>query len=72
MSDVSTYAEIIKTLDEMKGTVMGLSAASTTVANAISLIPGDAGMPLANQFTDLSSWLVLVLIVLYLEKYLLK
>lgn len=71
MSDVETYRSIITILDEKKGTVMGLSAASTTIANAISLIPGDVGMPLANQFTDLSSWLVLVLIVLYLEKYLL-
>lgn len=71
MSDIETYRSIITTLDEKKATVMGLSAASTTIANAISLIPGDIGMPIANQFTDLSSWLVLVLIVLYLEKYLL-
>ena len=68
-SDVRTYDWIFAILDEKKANVLGLTASSTVIANAISFIPGDAGMPLANQFTNLSSWLVLVLIVLYVEKY---
>ena len=70
-SNPETFKSLFQVLDEKKNIVMGMSVSSISISNAISFIPGDAGMPLANQFADLSKWLVLITIFLYLEKYLL-
>lgn len=65
------HAKTIQSLDEKKSTVMELTAASTAASAAISLLPGDTGIPIAEKLTDLSSYFLLVLCALYLEKYLL-
>lgn len=54
-----------------KATVMELTAVSTGASAAITLIPGDTGTPIANKLADLSSYFLLVLCAIYLEKYLL-
>lgn len=61
----------IQILDKKKDNVLGLVASSTTLSATLSLIPGDAGTPIANQFADLSSYLLIILAILYSEKYLL-
>ena len=69
-SDPETYAKIITILDEKKTNVMGLTASTSAASIAITLIPDDIGTPIANQLADLSSYLLIILTVIYLEKYL--
>ena len=70
-SSTDTYAGSIQVLDDKKDTVMGLVAASTAASAAVSLLPGDAGTPIAEKLVDLSSDFLIVLTAIYLEKYLL-
>lgn len=70
-SSAEFHAKTIQSLDEKKSTVMQLTAASTAASAAISLLPGDTGIPIAEKLTDLSSYFLIVLCALYLEKYLL-
>lgn len=65
------HAKTIQSLDEKKTTVMELTAASTAASAAISLLPGDTGIPIAEKLADLSTYFLFVLCALYLEKYLL-
>lgn len=61
----------IELLDQKKITVMELVAASATASTAISLIPGDTAMPIANQISSISSYLLIVICIIVVEKYLL-
>lgn len=65
------HASTIQALDEKKETVMELTAASTAASAAITLIPGDAATPIAEEIAELSSYFLMVVCALYLEKYLL-
>lgn len=65
------HAKTIESLDDKKTTVMQLTAASTAASAAITLIPGDTATPIAEKLADLSSYFLLVLCAIYLEKYLL-
>ena len=66
-----TYTETIRSIDEKKATVMGLTAATATASSVIAVIPGDATTPIANQIMEMSSYLLIVVCVLVLEKSLL-
>ena len=70
-SSPDTYAATIATLDEKKNNVLGMVAASTTASVAITAVPDDVGTPIAEKLMDLSSNLMLIMAVIYLEKYLL-
>ena len=70
-SSPDTYAGTIESLDAKKSTVMELVGASTAASGAITLLPGDAGTPIAEKLVDLSSDFLIVLCAIYLEKYLL-
>lgn len=70
-SNPDAYAKIISILDEKKNNVMGLTASTSAASIAITAIPDDIGTPIANQLADLSSYLLLILTIIYLEKYLL-
>ena len=63
-------AGVVSYLDHKKATVMELSAASTAASAAISMIPGDAGTPVAEKLADLSMYTLLILCAIFLEKYL--
>ena len=65
------HEKTIQSLDEKKTTVMELTAASTAASAVITLIPGDTGTPIAEKLADLSSYFLIVLCALFLEKYLL-
>lgn len=69
-SSTEFNAKTIQSLDDKKTTVMELAAASTAASAAITLIPGDVGMPIANKLADLSSYFLIVFSAIYLEKYL--
>ena len=64
------HSKTIASLDEKKATVMELTAASTAASAAITLIPGDTATPIAEKLADLSTYFLLVLCAIYLEKYL--
>lgn len=49
---------------------MELTAASTAASAAITLLPGDTATPIAEKLADLSSYFLVVLCAIYLEKYL--
>lgn len=66
-----TFKGVMETLDQKKSSVMSLMGASTGSSAAISLLPGDAGTPIAEKLVDLSSDFLIVLAAIYLEKYLL-
>lgn len=74
VSDYAASPEVhektIEALDEKRSTVMELTAASTAVSVAITMIPGDAATPIAEKLADLSTCFLLVLSAIYLEKYL--
>ena len=70
-SSVDSHSATIESLDQKKGTVMGLVAASTAASAAVSLLAGDAGTPIAEKLVDLSSDFLIVITAIYLEKYLL-
>lgn len=70
-TSTEVHEETIKALDEKKTTVMELTAASTAASAAITLIPGDTATPIAEEIAELSSYFLIVICALYLEKYLL-
>jgi len=68
----SFNAANIKSLDDKKVTVMKLAAATAASSTAISLIPGDAAMPIANQIAELSGYFIIILCAILLEKMLIS
>lgn len=71
VSSPAFHTNTIETLDEKKITVMELTAATTGIATALACVPGDATTPLANQMLDLSTYLLIIIGVIFLEKILL-
>lgn len=65
------HAKTIQSLDEKKKTVMELTAASVAASTAVTMIPGETATPIAEKLADLSSYFLIVLCAIYLEKYLL-
>ncbi len=57
-------------LDEKRNTVLEISAASTAASAAITMLPGDVATPIADKLADLSTYSLLVLCAIFLEKYL--
>ena len=72
LSSPETYAGIIRSIDDKVETVLKLTAASTAASAGITAIPGDAGTPIAEKLADFSEYGILILCVLYAEKYLLS
>lgn len=70
-SSPNTYASTIETLDEKKANVTALVASSTALSAGISALPDDTGSAVADKLMDVSVDLGIVLVVIYLEKYLL-
>lgn len=70
-SDPNTYRNIIEYLDEKKSVVMALAGSSAAASAAITLLPGDTGSSIAAALAGFSNKFLLVLVALYLEKYLL-
>ena len=69
--NVETWSGTIEVIDAKKDNVLALTTSTTALSAAISALPDDTGTPVAEQLTQLSSNLGIVLAVLYLEKYLL-
>lgn len=69
LKDTPVYSATIETLDEKRGTVMGMTAALVGTSTLITGLPDDIGTPVAEQLMDMTDWLLLVLCVVFLEKY---
>lgn len=66
-----TYTETIASLDSKVETVLKLTATSTVASAGISAMPGDTATPIADKLADFTEYFLLILCVLYAEKYLL-
>ena len=71
LTDPETYKHTIEVLDKNRVTVLGLSAASAAASAAISALPEDICTPLAEEISEFTTWFLMILSVIYLEKYLL-
>ena len=66
-----THAATIESIDGKTETVLKLTASSTLASAAVSAIPGDTATPIAEKLADFTEYFLLILCVLYSEKYLL-
>lgn len=66
----SMNESVIESLDNKKMTVAKLATTSTAASTAITLIPGDAGQPLAENLADISDYLLIVIASIWLQKFL--
>ena len=57
-------------LAERAADVLKLTAASTAASAALAAVPGDSTTPVANKLVDLTSYFLVILIVIFLEKIL--
>lgn len=71
MTDPATYEHTIEVLDKNRTTVLGLSAASAAASAAVSALPDDICSPLSQEISEFTTWFLLILSLIYLEKYLL-
>ena len=69
LESTGVYTETVEMLDEKKGNVLGMTAALVGTSTLITALPDDMGTPVAEQLMDMSDWLLLVLCVVFLEKY---
>lgn len=66
----STLSGTARSIDKKTETVLKLTATSTLASAAISTLPDDAATPIAEKLADFTEYFVLILVVLYSEKYL--
>ena len=71
LSMPESYSNILQSINEKVQSVLKLTASSTAVSVGITAVPGDIGTPIAEKFADFSEYGILILCVLYAEKYLL-
>ena len=70
MSSTGVYAPVYKTLNHQIENVSLLLVSASSVSTLITVIPNDVGTPVADKLADLSSYFLIALCVLYLEKFL--
>ena len=66
----SFNAKTIEALDDKKIAVTSLAATAAATSTAISLIPGDVAMPVANEIAELGGYFIIILCAIILEKVL--
>lgn len=71
LTDPATYSHTIEALDHSRSTVLGLTAASTAASAAVSALPDDICSPIAQEISEFTTYFLMILSVIYLEKYLL-
>lgn len=69
-TDPANHTQTLEALDEKKTDVLTMTATSAGAATAIAAIPGDATTPVANKLADLTSYFLIILMVIFPEKYL--
>ncbi len=71
LTDPATYDHTIEVLDHNRTTILGLTAASAAASAAVSALPDDVCSPLSQEISEFTTYFMLILSVIYLEKYLL-
>lgn len=71
LTDPATYSHTIQVLDKNRSTVLALSAASAAASAAVSTLPDDICSSISEQLSEFTSWFMMILGFIYLEKYLL-
>ena len=69
-SNPDNFQGTIGSLEDKSETVLELTAGSTALSAAITLIPGDVGTPIAEELADISGYFVFILAAIYVEKWL--
>lgn len=69
-ADPALLGGVRDSLDDQQATVASLAAAATALSATLSLVPGDALSPLADQLADISGWFVVVIAAIILQKIL--
>ena len=67
----ATHAATVGVIDEKTEDVLKLTASASLASFGVSAIPGDTATPLASKLADFAEYFLLILCVLYSEKYLL-
>ena len=71
VSAPASHAKTVASIDDKITTVLTLTAASTLASAGVSAIPDDTATPIAEKLADFSEYFLVILCVLYAEKYLL-
>lgn len=66
-----TYEKTIESIDQKVDMVQKLTASSAIASAGISAIPGDTATPIADKLAEFTEYFLVVLCVLYSEKFLL-
>ena len=66
----ATHASTLSVIDEKTEDVLRLTASASLASIGVSAIPGDTATPIAGKLADFSEYFLLILCVLYSEKYL--
>ena len=69
-SQPDAHAATIAVIDEKTEDVLRLTASASLASIGVSAIPGDTATPIAGKLADFSEYFLLILCVLYSEKYL--
>lgn len=70
-TDPENYSATIRSIDDKKATVMSVTAGAAATSTLLAAVPGDVTTPIANQIMQISSYMMIVVCVLVLEKSLL-
>ena len=70
-TDPSTFSHTIEVLDHNRSTILALSAASAAASAAVSALPDDICSSISEQLSEFTSWFMMILGFIFLEKYLL-
>ena len=71
LTNQTTYAEQAAYLNEKAANAKMLCLGSTSASLIVSMLPDDAGTPIANELANFSGYLLLVISAVFLEQYLL-
>ena len=69
-STPATHASTVAVIDEKTEDVLKLTASASLASFGVSAIPGDTATPIAGKLADFSEYFLLILTVLYAEKFL--
>lgn len=70
-SSEESFTGLYEDLDSKKTSVTSLMGVTAGAATAISLLPGDAGTPIADQMANLSGYFLVILTAIFIEKWML-
>ena len=68
-SDPEWYEQTLTDLNKKETTVLALTTASVAASTAIAAVPGDTTTPVADEIADVTSYFVIILAIVFIEKY---